>query len=296
MAIHKAVSDVSNMTHSLRNLQVMEKEFSELVKNYSTINENARTIENISHDIQNYCNKGCQYVQKNLTLRRRYRSCLELLKCGFNKSGRYIVEPWLGYKKEVFCNQLDDGGGWTVFLRNRYGNISFYKSWVDYKYGFGDLDYDFWLGNEFLFKATTLYNLHESNTTQLYVNLVDKANTNFYVKYKNFAVLPESTNYRLHISGHMYGTAGDSLEYHNNAEFSTKDKDNDISSSRNCAALYDTKGGWWFKSCRNSHLSSTLKDYYNPYLHKYTPAPIWYHVHNNRNLLRSATMMFREKT
>ena len=94
----------------------------------------------------------------------------------------------------------------------------------------------------------------------------------------------------------MYGTAGDSLEYHNNAEFSTKDKDNDISSSRNCAALYDAKGGWWFKSCRHSHLSSTLKDYYNPYLHKYTPAPIWFHVHNNGNPLRSATMMFREKT
>ena len=92
-----------------------------------------------------------------------------------------MVEPSLGYKKEVFCDQLTDGGGWTLFLRNRYGNISFNKGWIDYKNGFGDLDYDFWIGNDFLFKTTSLYNLHESNTTHLNISLLDKANSNLIV-------------------------------------------------------------------------------------------------------------------
>ena len=282
MTTYQVASDASNMTQNFRLLE-------------SRSQENSEAIENINLNIHKYCSKGCQYVQTNITSKKRYRSCLELLKCGFNESGRYIVEHSSGYKREVFCDQSSDGGGWTVFLRNRYGNISFYKRWEDYKNGFGDLDYDFWLGNEFLFRTTTLYNFHESKTTQLYISLVDKANTTFYVKYNNFAVLSETNRYRLHISGHMYGTAGDSLEYHNNAAFSTKDRDFDTHSSKSCAGLFDTKSGWWFKGCRLSHLSSTYKDYYDPNLHKYTPGPVWYHLHNNKNILKSATMMFREK-
>ena len=281
MATYKVASDISNITQNFRNLQIRSEKY-------------GQAIENISLNIHKYCSKGCQYVQNNITSKTRYRSCLELLKCGFNESGRYVVEPSLGYKKEVFCDQSSDGGGWTVFLRNRYGNISFYKSWENYKNGFGDLDYDFWLGNELLFKTTTLHNFHESNTTQLYISLVDEVDTTFYVKYNDFAVLPETTHYRLHIFGHMYGTAGDSLEYHKNAAFSTRDKDFDTYSSKSCA--FDKKGGWWFKSCGYSYLSSTLKDYYDPKLRKYTPAPVWYHVHNNFNILKSATMMFREKS
>ena len=221
MTTYQVPSDASNMTQNFRLLE-------------SRSQENSEAIENINLNIHKYCSKGCQYVQTNITSKKRYRSCLELLKCGFNESGRYIVEHSSGYKREVFCDQSSDGGGWTVFLRNRYGNISFYKRWEDYKNGFGDLDYDFWLGNEFLFRTTTLYNFHESNTTQLYISLVDKANTTFYVKYNNFAVLSETNRYRLHISGHLYGTAGDSLEYHNNAAFSTKDRDFDTQLQKLC--------------------------------------------------------------
>ena len=289
-------SDVSGMKQKQKkSAHAIETNFSELVRNYDTINKNFRTIENISHNIQENCDNRCQYVQRNKTTQKSYRSCLELLRCGFNKSGKYMVEPSLGYKKKVFCDQITDGGGWTLVLRNRYGNISFSKGWVDYKDGFGDLDYDFWIGNDFLFKMTTLYNLHESNTTQLYISLVDKANTIFYIKYNNFAVFSENEKYKLHVSGHMYGTAGDSLELHNNMKFTTKDQDNDKRSNVNCAVSYDARGGWWFNSCYRVQLSSTFKDIYDPKLHAYTPGPLWQKVHNDYVPLKGATMMFREK-
>lgn len=45
---------------------------------------------------------------------------------------------------------------------------------------------------------------------------------------------------------------GDSMTYHNNQRFSTKDKDNDKYST-SCAKKF--KGGWWFKSCRYVNLN-----------------------------------------
>ena len=282
-------------SRSDKNANAIEKNFTEFIRNYDTINKTLTTIENRSHSIYYSCENRCQYLQRNRTAKKSYHSCVELLRCGFKNSGRYVVEPYSSYKKEVFCDQVTDGGGWTVFLRNRYGNISFNKGWLDYKKGFEDLDYDFWIGNEFLFKTTTLYNSHESKSTQLYITLIDKADAKFYVKYNNFAISSETTKYKLHVSGHMYGTAGDSLEYHNNLKFTTKDHDNDSYSSKNCAVIYDARGGWWYKSCYTAQLASTYKDYYNFSAHRYTPGPVWPKLHGNSLPLSGATMMFREK-
>ena len=69
------------------------------------------------------------------------------------------------------------------------------------------------------------------------------------------------------------GTAGDSLSLHRDMAFSTKDRDNDISStSPHCAEAY--KGGWWYESC---HLSN-LNGRYLMGQHSYhAQGVIWYH-------------------
>jgi hypothetical protein len=38
------------------------------------------------------------------------------------------------------------GGGWTV-IQSRVSNTSFYRTWQEYRDGFGD-DFNFWLGLE----------------------------------------------------------------------------------------------------------------------------------------------------
>ena len=125
--------------------------------------------------------------------------------------------------------------------------------------------------------------------------MVDRANDNFYVKYNNFATLPEIAKYKLHVSSHMYETAGDSLEYHNNMKLTTKDQDNGNYSTKNCAVTHNANGGWWYKYYHTAQHCSTSKDYYNVSSHKYTPGPVWLKFHGNFFPLRSATMMFREK-
>jgi ficolin len=50
----------------------------------------------------------------------------------------------------------------------------------------------------------------------------------------------------------LEGDAGDSLDYQNQMQFTTKDSDNDVYGS-NCAVSY--KGSWWYKRCHTSNLN-----------------------------------------
>jgi ficolin len=45
-------------------------------------------------------------------------------------------------------------------------------------------------------------------------------------------------------------------------EFSTKDKDNDITGVGHCAELH--KGGWWYKHCMNSNLNGIYYQHGTP--------------------------------
>ena len=220
-----------------------------------------------------------------------FRSCLELLNHGFKKSGKYLIKPFLNVTKTVYCDQDTEGGGWTVFLRNAHGLISFNKVWDEYKEGFGTVEYDFWLGNEFMYKATKLYNSHVSKTAELYILVASADNKTFYAMFKDFAILSEATNYTLQLSSHFKGTMGDSMEYHNNVMFSTKDRDNDGVNTADCAKRYGGYG-WWFKSCYKA-LLTRMK--YSTVDLRLKPAPEWYHIYNDFKSLKNATMMFREK-
>ncbi|XP_028391622.1 ryncolin-1-like [Dendronephthya gigantea] len=143
-----------------------------------------------------------------------------------------------------------DGGGWTV-LQNRYdGSQDFYLGWSDYKAGFGNLSGEFWLGLD------KLHRLTKSGENVLRVDLMDFNGTEAFAKYGDFSVSDESGKYRLAI-GNYSGDAGDSLAYHNEMQFSTKDSDNDVWSG-NCATSY--KGAWWYNSCHDSNLNGPYLD------------------------------------
>ncbi|XP_078357531.1 microfibril-associated glycoprotein 4-like isoform X1 [Oculina patagonica] len=180
----------------------------------------------------------CQAVKLN-------KSCAELLELGINSSGVYTMIPDGGKPIQVLCDMTTDGGGWTVFQRRLDGSVDFYLGWESYKNGFGDLNGEFWLGNE------NLHNLTATDDVMLRVDLEDFDGDIRYAEYTTFKVADEGDKYRLLIGGYS-GTAGDSMAFQNGMQFSTKDDDNDQYSG-DCAQTY--KGAWWYMKCHNSNLN-----------------------------------------
>ena len=134
-----------------------------------------------------------------------------------------------------------------MFQRRQDGSVDFYRSWDDYREGFGDLGGEFWLGNDKLHMLLALQDSHE-----LRIDMVDENGNTIYAKYGRFVVASLSQQYRLSVEGYS-GTVGDAMAGHNGMRFSTKDKDNDRYSGQHCAQDY--RGGWWYKYCHNANLN-----------------------------------------
>ena len=172
--------------------------------------------------------------------------CSDLLKSGQTQSGVYSVDPDGKGSFNVYCDMRTDGGGWTVFQRRQDGSrVDFYRGWNDYKSGFGQLTAEFWLGND------KIHRLAASRPSSLRVELEDWNGAKAYAKYGQFSIGDEQAQYRLKVSSYS-GTAGDSLAYHDNMAFTTKDRDNDRHHI-NCAVYYTS--GWWYRRCHYSNLN-----------------------------------------
>ena len=84
------------------------------------------------------------------------------------------------------------------------------------------------------------------------------------------------------------GDAGDSLGYHNNMRFSTKDADNDAFIQIHCSRLY--RGGWWYSSCYKSNLNGY---YYDRNQTAKFDGIIWWHWKGYQESLKAVEMKFR---
>ncbi|VDH98978.1 Hypothetical predicted protein, partial [Mytilus galloprovincialis] len=172
------------------------------------------------------------------------RDCSDLERKHY-RSRVYTIYPAGGAGFKVFCDMETGQGGWTVFQRRQDGKVDFYRGWEEYVNGFGNLNTEFWLGND------KIYRLTSRGQYELRVNLEDFDGNKAYAKYSTFYIGDKSTNYKLTVKGYS-GTAGDSLKRHNKQAFSTKDQDNDSHSS-DCAEDY--KGAWWYKDCHDANLN-----------------------------------------
>ncbi|KFM82351.1 Techylectin-5A, partial [Stegodyphus mimosarum] len=179
--------------------------------------------------------------------------CSEVLFNGHNISGVYTLWPMsrvlTSESVKAYCDMDTEGGGWTVIQRR--GNFSrpvdyFYKTWEEYKRGFGLLSEDFWIGNDVIhaFSNQKLYSVR--------FDLTDYNGTKAHAVYNKFWIDDEDHSYRLHISGY-HGNAGDSMLVHDNQKFSTKDKKNDNSKTTHCAVY--NKGAWWYNNCHQVNLN-----------------------------------------
>ncbi|XP_071836658.1 uncharacterized protein [Apostichopus japonicus] len=183
------------------------------------------------------CNEG--YEGDGETCVCLYTDCKDVYDAGHTKDGVYTVLPteWPGPAFSVYC-KMDNGGGWTVFQRRIGGSTSFNQNWAAYKDGFGDINADFWLGNE------KLYYLTKQKDYSLRFDVTTSNGDSKYALYSEFRIMSESDNYRLDIPGSHSGTTGTRfLEKNKGKDFSTYDRDNDECNKYHCASKHG--GGWW---------------------------------------------------
>ncbi|XP_075449435.1 fibrinogen-like protein 1-like protein [Ascaphus truei] len=161
-------------------------------------------------------------------------------------SGVYVIKPESSVPLVVYCKKDTEGKVWTVLQRNTLtSEITWLESWTTYKYGFGNVLKDYWLGNEYI------HLLSSQRPYMVRFVLEDKAKKEWYADYDIFSIDKEANGYTLRL-GRYTGTAGDYLttydasNVHDNMKFSTKDRDQDRSTSH-CAASY---GGWWYDNCQ----------------------------------------------
>lgn len=213
-----------------------------------TISTRFEDMEKVFGDFkENYLECKAKDYCKNMPV---VCDCAEIRASDTSGSGNYRIHANhlnRSHYADVFCDMTTDNKGWIVFQKRKDGRENFYRGWSDYVNGFGNLDGDFWLGNEFLHILTSKKNY------KLRVDLEDFNKVKRYAEYSVFSVASSLDKYRLTIGGYS-GDAGDCLREHNEQQFSTLDADNDSYSpvenqnaSTNCAERY--RGGWWYKAC-----------------------------------------------
>ena len=151
-----------------------------------------------------------------------------------------------------------------MFQRRRHAQLDFNRNWTDYEEGFGDPQYEHWLG---LKKINCL--TFSVCAAELRIDMTDYKGIHKYAIYSSIAVHNAANKYRLDLGAYS-GTAGDGMracsrssDNSDGMPFSTPDRDND-KSSRNCAQSY--RAGWWY----NDHDCSNLnRPCYNGYIHNW---------------------------
>lgn len=160
-----------------------------------------------------------------------------------------ILKLQLGPETEPFYVPCEDGD-WTLILNRSSDDLSFERSWEDYKEGFGNLAGDFFIGLD------KLHALTSSTVHELRIVLENFKGDVAYAGYDAFAISGERELYTLNLLGRfqeeLVPSAGDSFRYQAGAKFSTFDNDNDNCGDCNCAQRL--RGGGWFNACSRTNL------------------------------------------
>ncbi|XP_032088358.1 angiopoietin-related protein 2 [Thamnophis elegans] len=212
-----------------------------------------------------------------------WRDCLQALEDGHGTSSIYLVKPENANRlMQVWCDQRQDPGGWTVIQRRLDGSVNFFRNWETYKQGFGNIDGEYWLGLE------NIYWLTNQGNYKLLVTMEDWSGRKVFAEYASFRLEPESEFYKLRV-GRYNGNAGDSFTWHNGKQFTTLDRDHDVYTG-NCA--HYQKGGWWYNACAHSNLNGV---WYRGghYRSRYQDGVYWAEFRGGSYSLKKVVMMIR---
>ncbi|KAK7077332.1 hypothetical protein SK128_003768 [Halocaridina rubra] len=163
------------------------------------------------------------------------RSCFDVQQQGHNDSGVYTIFPYdccPNRPLEVYCDMVTDGGGWTVIQRRAdiQPREDFFRTWMEYALGFGNLTGEFWLGLDHI------HILANQKLSKVRFDMGDFENNTRFAEFRFFYVHDRSQSFKMEVNGYS-GDAGDGFSNLNGQRFTTKDKDLDRAGG-NCASRY----------------------------------------------------------
>uniref|UniRef100_A0AC11DS01 Angiopoietin like 3 n=1 Tax=Ovis aries TaxID=9940 RepID=A0AC11DS01_SHEEP len=144
-------------------------------------------------------------------------------------------------------NVEHDGSSWTLIQHRIDGSQNFNETWENYKYGFGRLDGEFWLGLE------KIYSIVKQSNYILRIELEDWKDK-YYTEY-SFHLGDHETNYTLHLA-EISGNGPKAFPEHKDLMFSTWD--HKAKGHFNCPE--SNSGGWW---CHDVCGENNLNGKYN---------------------------------
>ncbi|XP_066299989.1 microfibril-associated glycoprotein 4-like [Branchiostoma lanceolatum] len=158
---------------------------------------------------------------------------LEMIDCaaifrrsnGTAKSGVYTIRPAVPTRPVPAYCRMEGRQGWTVLQRRQDGSVDFFRTWDEYKRGFGNLTTEFWLGND------NIHMLTNQARYKLRVDLETWDGEAIYALYRTFSVSDEASSYKLTVGNHS-GTADNALWFNGGNTFVTYDRDTPIGRAR----------------------------------------------------------------
>ncbi|ELU14387.1 hypothetical protein CAPTEDRAFT_158334 [Capitella teleta] len=167
---------------------------------------------------------------------KEYRDCQERWSDGERVPGVYTIHPKEKLPIHVYCNHSLETS-YTVIQRRYYGNENFNRGWAEYKFGFGTLQGDYWLGLDSISRLSRGY-----SKMNMMIQMTDWAGITQTIYLIGVKVQPESLYYRLTYTGYSGGGLTNGLSMNNGMYFYSPDRPD----QGNCAVLQ--KCGWWFNA------------------------------------------------
>ncbi|VDI74908.1 Hypothetical predicted protein [Mytilus galloprovincialis] len=131
----------------------IEKEFKWIIEEIKDHKSAPEMIKSLRKDVLDIC-EGPPLSQQ--------RDCTDLKK--LNKmTGVHTIYPDNVHGVKVFCNMEVDGGGWSVIQRRQDGTTNFYRSWSEYKSGFGSPDKNVWLGDSLRYQNGMKFSTYDQD-------------------------------------------------------------------------------------------------------------------------------------